>query len=108
MLALVFLTTLFSARVADAHLRPHNLWTVAQAQAIKIIRGTRLDVATCEGIGPRRTRNRHFSCVGKIAPSSNPARTVQVTYILHPLGRYLGRRAAYVTTNVRFAAFGVP
>jgi hypothetical protein len=37
-----------------------------------------------------------------------PDRIVRVTYIFQPRGKYVGRRSAYIATNVRFDAFGVP
>lgn len=95
---------------AAAHDRPGNFWTVKQAESITSIRGTPVRVRECKGLGKARERvlYRHFSCVAGTRLRYQPIDTVAVTYVLHPLGGYSGRRSRHVTTNVKFVGHGVP
>lgn len=95
---------------AVAHDRPGIFWTQKQAESITSIRGARVRVRQCEGLGKPREpgRYRHFSCVAGTGLRYQPIETVAVTYILHPLGAYNGRRSRYVATNVKFVGHGVP
>jgi hypothetical protein len=113
--ALVCLVLGFVAGLAGAHPRPGNWWTETQAESIGLIRGTPVRVRRCEGLGDprgqagRSHRFRHLRCLaatglGSVAPIDR----VAVTYVLHPLGKYTGRRSPHTETNVRFAGFGVP
>jgi hypothetical protein len=107
--ALLFVFALLAAP-ANAHVRPHNAWTVVQAEAIRSIRGVRLATLDCMPLGARSApgRYRHFRCAGATAPRFDPRLRVRVRYVLHPLGRFRGPRSPFVATNVRYDSFGVP
>ena len=92
----------------SAHVRPNNFWTPSQAEVIRVVRGTRLYAVECRGHGSRRSTFRHFACSGQTARNVRSPRTALVTYVLHALGGYYGRRSGYFATNVRFSAFFVP
>ena len=89
-------------------LRTNNLWTAGQAEVIRFVRETEALRRRCSGRGSRRSTFRHFACSGQTARNSRSPRTALVTYVLHALGGYYGRRSGYVATNVRFSAFFVP
>jgi hypothetical protein len=93
---------------APAHIRKNNLWTARQAEVIRVVRGVRLYLVTCKGSGSRHKTFRHFACSGQTSRNSRSPRTALVTYVLHALGGYYGRRSGYFATNVRFSAFFVP
>jgi hypothetical protein len=97
------LVALASASAAAAHIRPDNFWTTAQAESVRIIRGTAVVDRRC-----RPLDRRHFRCSAVAAPRFARQRTVSVGYTLHPLGRYRARRPPYALTNVSLVAFGVP
>jgi hypothetical protein len=102
------------AASGGAHVRAGNFWSERQAESIRLVRGTPVRRTRCEGRGIRRAVGsqplyRHFACRGSTGPRYvAPIDTVLVTYTLHPLGRYVGRRSGYATTNVRFIGHGVP
>jgi hypothetical protein len=106
----ILLAAALGAPLADAHDRPGNFWNEKQAESITTIRGTPVRVRKCEGVGKARERvlYRHFSCVAGTRLASQPIDTVAVTYTLHPLGEYSGRRSRYALTNVKFIGHGVP
>jgi hypothetical protein len=114
--AAVVLSVLLAGRPAGgagAHERPGNWWTAGQAKSITSIRGTPVQVERCEARGPRRVsdrvaRYRHFACVGSTKFRYHPVPTVAVNYVLHPLGKYVGKASAYVATDVSFVGLGVP
>lgn len=110
---LVLLAAALLAPRADTHLRPGNAWTERQAESITSIRGTRVRVRACEGLGrarvvEQRTLYRHFACLAGTRLPYQPIDTVAVTYVLHPLGAYRGPRSKYLATSVRFVGHGVP
>lgn len=107
---LILLAAALGAPPADAHDRHGNFWTERQAESITTIRGTRVHVRKCEGVGRARegVLYRHFSCVAGTRIPSQPIDTVAVTYVLHPLGKYSGRRSRYLATKVLFVGHGVP
>lgn len=92
------------------HPGSRNLWTPKQAESIAAVRGTPIRRQDCTGIGrPRGRLFRHFACAA--ATGSRyvaPIDSVQVTYTLHALGKYVGLRSGYTTTNVHFIGLGVP
>jgi hypothetical protein len=93
----------------DGSSRPPTFWTVEQAESIKVIRGTPLRTTKCTGFGEERdSAFRRFLCIGKVVPRAAPQLPVRVRYLLNPRGAYRGRHSAYLATNVRFDAFGVP
>ena len=102
--ALLAVAATLATAGASAHVRPNNLWTARQAEVIRFVRETRLYAVKCSGRGSRR----HFACSGQTARDPRSPRTALVTYVLHTLGGYYGRRSGYFATNVRFSAFFVP
>jgi hypothetical protein len=88
---------------------PPTFWTEAQAESIKLVRGTTLQQVSCSGMGAEQDeRYERFSCVGRAVPESVPELKVRVRYVLNPRGSYRGTRSAYLATRVRFDSFGVP
>jgi hypothetical protein len=88
---------------------PATLWTVKQAESIRMVRGTPVHGTECSGLRVGRDgHHRRFSCVGVTWPRSTPQLKVRVRYILNPAGPYRGMRSAYLATNVHFDSFGVP
>jgi hypothetical protein len=95
---------LHSNRVDDAG------WTVAQAESIRVIRGTAVTVRGCRGIGPPdATRFRRFDCVAGARLPADPADTVAVLYELRPLAPYDAASPRYTLAKVRFVGGpGIP
>jgi hypothetical protein len=97
-----------SNEVARAHERS-TPWTVARAESVSTVRGMRVRVHECRGVGQgvmRKgiTRYRHFRCVAGARASFQDYDSVAVVYVLHALPRN-----RFVLTNVRFIGGpGVP
>jgi hypothetical protein len=106
--ALVVLAATLTTSAASGHVRANNLWTPKQAETVRVIRGTRLYVVQCKGLGPRRAAYRHFACSGQTARDEKSIHTALFMYVLHALGKYVGRRSGYIATNLRVTAFSVP
>jgi hypothetical protein len=88
---------------------PSRFWTVEEAESIKVVRGTRLAITDCRGLGETRdSAYRRFRCTGRVVAPATPQLPVRVRYVLNPRGVYQGRRSAYLATSVRFDSFGVP
>jgi hypothetical protein len=87
-----------------------RFWTVAQAESIKVVRGTPLKTTNCRGLGERRDSGyRRFRCVGVHWPKHlGYPLPVRIRYVLTPTGKFRGDRSPYFMTNVRFDSFGVP
>jgi hypothetical protein len=78
-------------------------WTIAEAESIRVIRGTAVTVRGCRGIGPPgATRFRRFDCMAGARSPGDSADTVAVLYELRPLGPYDGSRPRYALARVRF------
>jgi hypothetical protein len=71
-------------------------------------------VRECRGLGRPVTvggirRYRHFRCLAGARAAGERYDTVAVRYILHPLGRYVGKRSRHALTQVRFTGGpGIP
>jgi hypothetical protein len=101
--------------VALGHDRPGAYWRIAEAEAISNVRGMRVRVRECRGLGMVLAtdgvrRYRHFRCVAGARASWQSYDTVGVLYVLHPLGPYTGPgESRHILTNVRFIGGpGVP
>jgi hypothetical protein len=78
-------------------------WTVRQAESVDVIRGMRVNVKGCRGIGAKRSNRFHqFDCVAGARLPRDAVETVAVLYELRPVGPYSGARSRYVLENVRF------
>jgi hypothetical protein len=89
---------------------PVRFWTVGQAEAIKVVRGTPLKTTNCTGRGEKRgPAYERFFCIGVHWPRhlAYPL-PVRVRYVLNPRGPFRGPRSPYLATRVRFDSFGVP
>jgi hypothetical protein len=92
----------------QAHERASH-WTARQAESVTTIRGLRVHVLGCRGLGRAVTRNhvpryRHFRCTAGTRAPGERYDTVAVLYVLHPL-----RGERFALTNVRFIGGpGVP
>ena len=105
--AAVVVTTIgFDA--ARGHDRPGAHWRVAEAESISKVRGLRVHVRECRGVGKGvaavdgRRRFRHFRCVAGARASWQTYDSVAVLYVLHALGPYVGSRSHHTLTDVRF------
>lgn len=92
---------------------PARMWTEAQAESITTIRGMRVHVRRCRGLGRERRSGREtvygrFSCLAGARAAHEPVDTVAVTYVLQPLGPYRGRSSKYTLSDVHFDALQVP
>jgi hypothetical protein len=108
LVVLALLVIALATPAASSHVRAGNLWTSEQARTVRVVRGTKLYRVRCRGRGAGEVRYRHFACSGQTALDEKSIYTALVTYVLHPLGKYVGRRSGYIATNVKFAAFAVP
>jgi hypothetical protein len=106
--ALVLLAGALTTPAVSAHVRPNNPWTPKQGETMRVIRGTKLYVLHCRGLGSRRATYRHFACSGQTSRDEKSPHTALFKYILHTLGKYVGPRSGYIATNVRVTAFNVP
>jgi hypothetical protein len=89
------------------------MWTERQAESITTVRGLRVHVRNCEGLGRHRKVGAvvlygRFACLAGARLAGQPIDTVAVTYTLRPLGRYRGASSGYVLTDVHFGGLGVP
>jgi hypothetical protein len=85
-------------------------WTVAQAQSIAVVRGTRVNDARCRGIGGKvDERYERFSCTAGARRSTEALDTVAVLYELVPEETYAGPGSAHRLENVSFVGGpGIP
>jgi hypothetical protein len=88
-------------------------WTERQAESIDVVRGLRVHVRRCTGLGVPRPLGRtktyaRFACLAGARAPHQTFDTVAVTYVLRPLGRYAGRSSRVALANVRFEALQVP
>jgi hypothetical protein len=103
-------TLLVNLACGDSDAVSRRFWTVAEAESIRVVRGTPLKTTRCAGLGERRaSAYRRFRCVGVHWPKhlAYPL-PVRVRYVLIPRGEYRGKRSPYFMTSVHFDAFGVP
>jgi hypothetical protein len=121
-LALAFVVALLltgsvGSASAGRHTAEHDpgaYWRVTQAESISTVRGMRVRVRSCQGLGRARIeagvrRYRHFRCLAGARASWDTYDTVAVKYVLHPLGPFAGRRSRYALTQVRFVGGpGIP
>lgn len=92
---------------------PGGMWTEKQAESIRSVRGLRVHVRHCDGLGRGQTIGAtivywRFACFASARIPPQPIDTVAITYMLHPLGPYTGRSSRYVLRNVHFGGLGVP
>lgn len=93
---------------------PH--WTARQAESITSIRGMRVRVRSCRGIGVAARGDgepgyRRFHCLAGARATPDPYGfdTVAVFYVLHPLVAYAGPTSRHRVANVRFVGGpGIP
>jgi hypothetical protein len=90
-------------------------WTRAQAEAVDTVRGMRVHVRECRGLGGKRiddgvVRYARFACVAGARRRGERYDTVGIFYTLRPLAAFdRGGHARYALTNVRFIGGpGVP
>jgi hypothetical protein len=85
-------------------------WTVRQAESIRVIRGTPVNVRGCRGVGSAGSgRFERFACVAGARAPGDSRDTVAVLYELRALGPYDGARPRYALVNVRFVGGpGIP
>lgn len=88
-------------------------WSELQAESVSVVRGLRVHVRDCRGLGRGQTLDgmvgfRRFECVAGARRPHQPIDTVAVTYVLRPLGPYEAARPQYALSNVRFGGLGVP
>jgi hypothetical protein len=83
---------------------------VREAESIRVIRGTPVNVRSCRGVGENESgRFRRFDCVAGARLETDPVDTVAVLYELRPIGPFEGTRSRYTLTNVRFVGGpGIP
>jgi hypothetical protein len=108
-LALVVVALLSAAIAVDAaaHCREGAYWRTGQAESITTIRGMRVRVHECRGLGRAIVdkgvrRYRHFRCDAATRAPGQTYDTVTVLYVLHPLVRYVGPRSGHRLTKVEF------
>lgn len=82
-------------------------WTVRQAESVSTIRGMRVRVRECRGLGNSARdaglrRFRRFACVAGARRPGETFDTVGVFYDLRPLGKYEGPASKHALENVRF------
>ena len=92
---------------------PAAMWTEAQAESIRSVRGLPVRVRHCDGLGAAleaggKQYYARFACLAGARASFQAYDTVAVTYVLRPLGRYTGRSSRHALAEVRFAALQVP
>jgi hypothetical protein len=86
-----------------------SLWTVEQAESITSIRGTRVRVRECRGLGGENGRYERFDCLASTRTASDRYDTVGVFYVLQPLGAYDGPGSKHRLSQVRFVGGpGIP
>jgi hypothetical protein len=85
------------------------LWTTRQAESVTTVRGLRVRVRHCRGLGGATrgeggARYRRFECLAGGRAASDPYAfdTVAVLYVLEPLAEYDGPESEHRLTNVRF------
>lgn len=89
-------------------------WTVAEAESISSVRGLRVRVERCRGLGgaegdERPRRYHRFACVAGARNPRDPVETVAVLYELSPRAPYEGPASKHVLVNVRFVGGpGIP
>jgi hypothetical protein len=104
-LTVVFGWLAVSCGTADTESMPR--WTVRQAESISTIRGMRVRVRQCRGLGEATSdggsrRFRRFACVAGARREGEAFDTVGVFYDLRPLGEYDGPSSRHALANVRF------
>ena len=86
-----------------------RLWTVEQAESITSIRGTKVRVRECRGLGGEDGRYERFQCLASARTAFDRFDTVGVFYVLQPLADYDGPRSKHRLSNVRFVGGpGIP
>jgi hypothetical protein len=107
--ALLVLVCFTSACVADDD-STAVLWTERQAESIASVRGMPVHDAECRGLGAgSEAEHERFNCVAGARAPWQTYDTVAVSYVLHPLAEYDGRRSRHRLTKVRFVGGpGVP
>lgn len=99
---------------ADTHSEPAVVaWSRAQAESISTVRGMPVHVLHCDGVGQavvvnQSSRYQRFTCTAGARASFDTYDTVGVTYVLQPLGPFVGTRSRYALIDVHFAALSVP
>ena len=89
-------------------------WTIAEAESISAVRGLRVRVEQCRGLGTAEgegatARYRRFMCVAGGRNPADPVDTVAVLYELKPLEAYDGPSSEHALENVRFVGGpGIP
>jgi hypothetical protein len=87
------------------------LWTTGQAESVTLVRGLRVRVRHCSGLGGAThaagagaARYRRFECLAGARAASDPYAfdTVAVMYALEPLAEYGGPESEHRLENVRF------
>lgn len=86
------------------------MWTERQAESITTVRSLPVTVRSCDGLGEgdddRYTR---FECLAGTRAAWESYDTIAVTYVLHPLGEYVGPQSRRRLTNVKFVGGpGIP
>jgi hypothetical protein len=65
-------TLLVNLACGDSDAGRRGFWTVAEAESIKVVRGTPLRTTKCTGLGERRaSAYRRFRCIGCIGPNTS-------------------------------------
>jgi hypothetical protein len=106
--------TLAVALAAGCYGGQEASWTVAEAESISAVRGLRVRVEHCQGLGTAEgkgasARYRRFMCVAGGRNPSDPVDTVAVLYELKPLEAYDGPASKHALENVRFVGGpGIP
>jgi hypothetical protein len=98
------------AAACSAGADSERLWTEREAESITTVRSLPVTVRGCEGLGKGDDgRYSRFECLAGARAAWESYDTIAVTYVLHPLGEYVGPRSRRRLTNVKFVGGpGIP